>query len=286
MGCLGSKPSQPEKKEFSAIGDEKKANGFEYMNGKPRRSIDQVQITQQYLIHQHQSNLNTNQLKQLETNNRRFNGNTNKTEDSSSVRYTQQSISDTTNIPSSDSGNGSATSNNLNFNTNINVGNNKSKNAYVAIFDYVARTDQDLSFKKGDILYIKEEDKLSNGWWFGLLKSTEGGKKSNGYIPSQYVAELGSLEAQSWYFGSTKRMEAEKLLMLDANRHGSFLIRVSDGNNHAYSLSVRDNETVKHYRIRLSDDGLYFYITKRVPFGTLNDLVSLAFFAFAFFLLL
>lgn len=154
------------------------------------------------------------------------------------------------------------------------------KNAYIALFDYLARTPEDLSFKKGDIMYIDEQDKKSDGWWLARLRSNSNqfgqadDKIKSGFIPSQFVAELDSLESEPWYFGHTKRMEAEKLLMLDQNQNGSFLIRMSDGNNHAYSLSVRDGDSVKHYRIRRSEeDGLY-YITKRVTFKSLSDLVK------------
>ena len=285
MGCLGTKPSKPEK--FSSIGDDKKAAGFEYLNGngnnnKMRRSLDQVQIQQHLQLQQHQARLNNTQIKNALENRR---NNANAKEDNSSIRQAISETGTSTNIPSSDSGNGSATSNNLNFNNNIINNSSKNKNSYVAIFDYVARTNEDLSFKKGDILYINDENKLSNGWWWGRLKTADSGnhqQKVSGYIPSQYVAEIDSLESQAWYFGATKRMEAEKVLMLNSNEHGSFLIRISDGNNHAYSLSVRDNESVKHYRIRLSDDGLYYYITKRVPFATLSELVREIRFGFNF----
>ena len=251
MGCLGSTPSKPN--SFTEL---EKKNDFDYINKngiKARQSADQ-QI--QLQLAAHQARINSNQIK-LAVN---------------SKNHTDE------NTTSSDSGTGSATSNNLNFaQANQTQNNNnppKTNNAYIAIFDYVARTKDDLSFKKGDILYVSEVDKLLNGWWWARLKSTEALAKTEGYIPSKYVAGIGSLESQAWYFGTTKRMEAEKLLMLDLNAHGSFLIRISDGNNHAYSLSVRDHDSVKHYRIRLSEDGVYFYITKRVPFATLSELVS------------
>ena len=40
-----------------------------------------------------------------------------------------------------------------------------------------------------------------------------------------------------------------------------------------YSLSVRDGDNVKHYRIRKLDNGGY-YITTRAPFPSLNELVK------------
>ena len=55
---------------------------------------------------------------------------------------------------------------------------------------------------------------------------------------------------------------------------GTFLIRKAEtaptGN---LSLSVRDGETVRHYRIRKLDNGGYF-IAARAPFHTLHDLVA------------
>ena len=53
-----------------------------------------------------------------------------------------------------------------------------------------------------------------------------------------------------WYFGKIKRIEAEKKLLLQQNEHGAFLIRDSESRRNDYSLSVRDGDTVKHYRIR------------------------------------
>jgi hypothetical protein len=58
-----------------------------------------------------------------------------------------------------------------------------------------------------------------------------------------------------WYFGKIKRIEAEKKLLLPENEHGAFLIRDSESRRNDYSLSVRDGDTVKHYRIRQLDDG-------------------------------
>ncbi len=53
-----------------------------------------------------------------------------------------------------------------------------------------------------------------------------------------------------WYFGKNKRLEAEKKLLMPQNEHGTFLIRDSESRKNDYSLSVRDGDTVKHYRIR------------------------------------
>ena len=61
---------------------------------------------------------------------------------------------------------------------------------YVGKYDYDSRTDDDLSFKKGDLMYIISTDE--GDWWFARSKDT--GKE--GYIPSNYVAEWKSLDAE------------------------------------------------------------------------------------------
>ena len=68
-------------------------------------------------------------------------------------------------------------------------------------------------------------------------------------------------------------MEAEKKLLLAQNEHGAFLIRDSESRRNDYSLSVRDGDTVKHYRIRQLDEG-GFFIARRTTFRTLQELVD------------
>ena len=76
-----------------------------------------------------------------------------------------------------------------------------------------------------------------------------------------------------WYFGKIKRIEAEKKLLIAQNEHGAFLIRDSESRRNDYSLSVRDGDTVKHYRIRQLDEG-GFFIARRTTFRTLQELVD------------
>merc|ERR1719461_1335434 len=138
---------------------------------------------------------------------------------------------------------------------------------FVALYDYDARTDEDLSFKKGDLLEILND--TQGDWWFARCRST----KQEGYIPSNYVAKQKSIEAEPWYFGKIKRMEAEKKLLAPQNEHGAYLIRDSESRQNDYSLSVRDGDTVKHYRIRPLDHG-GFFIARRTTFRTLQELVE------------
>ena len=69
-------------------------------------------------------------------------------------------------------------------------GSQPSGKVFVALYDYDARTDEDLSFKKGEHLEIIND--TQGDWWFARSKTT----KQEGYIPSNYVAKLKSIEAE------------------------------------------------------------------------------------------
>ena len=70
------------------------------------------------------------------------------------------------------------------------VGHQNSK-TFVALYDYDARTDEDLSFKKGEHLDILND--TQGDWWYARSKTT----RLEGYIPSNYVARLKSIEAEA-----------------------------------------------------------------------------------------
>ena len=64
-------------------------------------------------------------------------------------------------------------------------------NLVKALYDYQARTNDDLSFNKGDHLHVL--DKSDGDWWRAQLASDP---SKNGYIPSNYVAAVQSIEAE------------------------------------------------------------------------------------------
>ena len=61
--------------------------------------------------------------------------------------------------------------------------------------------------------------------------------------------------------------------MSDPNNNGSFLIRESESSPNSYALSVRDQGTVRHYKIKNLDAGGYF-ISKNHEFNTVQTLVE------------
>lgn len=70
------------------------------------------------------------------------------------------------------------------------AGTSSNAKIFVALYDYDARTDEDLSFRKGEHLEILND--TQGDWWLARSKAT----KQEGYIPSNYVAKLKSIEAE------------------------------------------------------------------------------------------
>lgn len=63
---------------------------------------------------------------------------------------------------------------------------------YVALYDYAARTEEDLSFHAGDKL---EPLNKNDDWWYARgVTGISANKK--GYIPANYVAPVESLDAE------------------------------------------------------------------------------------------
>ncbi|PIK62269.1 hypothetical protein BSL78_00792 [Apostichopus japonicus] len=58
-----------------------------------------------------------------------------------------------------------------------------------ALFDYNARTEGDLTFRKGETLHIVDD---SGDWWVAKSLTTN----HEGYIPSNYVAPIKSMDAE------------------------------------------------------------------------------------------
>ncbi|NXH10382.1 BLK kinase, partial [Bucco capensis] len=141
----------------------------------------------------------------------------------------------------------------------------------VALYDLPASSERDLQLLKGDKLQVLSKE---GDWW--LAKSLSSGRK--GYIPSNFVAQVDSLEEEKWYFKTLSRKDAERLLLSPGNKVGSFLIRESETSKGCYSLSVRDSDSargdiIKHYRVR-SLDGGGCYISPRLSFCSLPELIQ------------
>ncbi|XP_054840553.1 tyrosine-protein kinase Lyn isoform X3 [Eublepharis macularius] len=141
----------------------------------------------------------------------------------------------------------------------------------VALYAYDGLHEDDLSFKKGEKITVLEEH---GEWWKAKSLLT----KKEGFIPSNYVAKVNTLETEEWFFKDITRKDAERQLLAPGNSPGSFLIRESETLKGSYSLSIRDSDNqhgdvVKHYKIRSLDNGGY-YISPRITFPSISDMIK------------
>lgn len=126
---------------------------------------------------------------------------------------------------------------------------------------------------QGDRLIIIDDSDAD--WW----RARHSVSNRQGFIPRNYVAAEKSVESEDWFFGRISRKDAEKMLMMETNPRGTFLIRHREQTQAGgYSLSIKDFESskgdhVKHYKIKTLDQG-GFYVTTKMTFSSLQQLVA------------
>ncbi|CAH0390780.1 unnamed protein product [Bemisia tabaci] len=135
---------------------------------------------------------------------------------------------------------------------------------FVALYDFQAGGENQLSLKKGEQVRILSYNK--SGEWCEAHSSPG----QVGWVPSNYVTPVNSLEKHSWYHGPISRNAAEYLLSSGIN--GSFLVRESESSPGQRSISLRYEGRVYHYRINEDTDGKVF-VTAESKFNTLAELV-------------
>ncbi|XP_070765844.1 tyrosine-protein kinase Srms isoform X3 [Enoplosus armatus] len=139
---------------------------------------------------------------------------------------------------------------------------------YAALFDFEARSDDELTVREGDKLSVIEK----RGEYVLAKKLT--GSLESGLIPANYVALLQDEFAKhKWYYGNINRVKAEKLLLASQNKDGSFLVRISESHSDEYTISARSEGKVYHFRIQRSSIGAYF-VSDKISFATLGELIS------------
>ncbi|XP_028817198.1 tyrosine-protein kinase ABL2 isoform X2 [Denticeps clupeoides] len=136
-------------------------------------------------------------------------------------------------------------------------------NLFVALYDFVASGDNTLSITKGEKLRVLGYNQ--NGEWSEVRS-----KNGQGWVPSNYITPVNSLEKHSWYHGPVSRSAAEYLLSSLIN--GSFLVRESESSPGQLSISLRYEGRVYHYRINTASDAKV-YVTSESRFSTLAELV-------------
>uniref|UniRef100_A0A5S6QHG0 Sex muscle abnormal protein 5 n=1 Tax=Trichuris muris TaxID=70415 RepID=A0A5S6QHG0_TRIMR len=126
--------------------------------------------------------------------------------------------------------------------------------------DFQATASDELSFKKGNILKVLNKDEDPN-WYKAELDGREG------YVPSNYI----KMRDHRWYYGRICRANAEVLLKKQSH-DGAFLIRESESCPGDFSLSVKFQDGVQHFKVLRDGSGKYFLWV--VKFESLNELVN------------
>ncbi|KAK6760449.1 hypothetical protein RB195_021789 [Necator americanus] len=147
---------------------------------------------------------------------------------------------------------------------------------FITLYDFHGVGEEQLSIRKGDMVRVIGYNKAGE-WCEARLAATRQSDLASqkrigqiGWVPSSYIAPLNSLDKHSWYHGKVSRSESEYILGSGIN--GSFLVRESETSIGQYSISVRNDGRVYHYRINV-DANDRLYITQDAKFKTLGELV-------------
>lgn len=124
-------------------------------------------------------------------------------------------------------------------------------------FDFTATADDEMSFKKGDVIKILG----TKDNWF---KAERHGLQ--GFVPRNYI----TLDIPSWYQEDMSRRASESTLM--PKPIGSFIIRGSQSSPGNFSISVRHEADVQHFKVLQDTRGQYYLWTEK--FSSLNELVD------------
>lgn len=130
----------------------------------------------------------------------------------------------------------------------------------VAKHDFNASAQDELSFKRGDILKII--NMVDDDCWY---KAELNGHE--GLIPCNYI----EMKEHNWYYGRITRADAEKLLKSN-EQDGAFLVRVSESSPGDFSLSVKCADQVQHFKVLRDQNGKFFLWCQK--FDSLNALIE------------
>uniref|UniRef100_A0A8C1NSB6 Osteoclast-stimulating factor 1 n=1 Tax=Cyprinus carpio TaxID=7962 RepID=A0A8C1NSB6_CYPCA len=124
-------------------------------------------------------------------------------------------------------------------------------------YDFSATAEDELSFRKGDTIKILG---TNDDWFRAEINGMEG------FVPRNYI----SIHFPSWYQENTSRQSAQEELMYQPV--GSFLIRGSQSSPGEFSISVRHENDVQHFKVMRDRHGEYYLWSE--TFSSLNRLVE------------
>lgn len=124
-------------------------------------------------------------------------------------------------------------------------------------YDFTATADDELSFKKGDILKILSPQ---DEWFKAEMNGQEG------FVPQNYI----EIHTPRWFQEDASRNNAEELLR---NKDvGHFVIRGCQSSPGDFSISVKHESDVQHFKVMRDNKGQYFLWSEK--FTSLNKLVE------------
>lgn len=124
-------------------------------------------------------------------------------------------------------------------------------------YDFTATADDELSFKKGDILKILSPQ---DEWFKAEMNGQEG------FVPQNYI----EIQTPRWFQENASRNNAEELLR---NKDvGDFVIRGCQSSPGDFSISVKHECDVQHFKVMKDKKGQYFLWSEK--FTSLNKLVE------------
>lgn len=124
-------------------------------------------------------------------------------------------------------------------------------------YEFTASADDELSFRKGDILKILSSQEE---WYKAEMNGHEG------FIPKNYI----EMQTPSWFQENASRNAAEEFLR--CKDVGDFMIRGSQSSPGDFSISVKHESDVQHFKVMSDNRGQYFLWSEK--FTSLNKLVE------------
>ncbi|VDN05552.1 unnamed protein product [Thelazia callipaeda] len=156
----------------------------------------------------------------------------------------------------------------------------------LAEHDFNATAEDELSFRKNQILKVLNKDEDPH-WYKAELDGHEG------FIPSNYIKmnehdwsvlsrsfdfifllcyKMMCHDGVKTYLGKISRADAESLLLRSGNCDGAFLVRQSESSPGDFSISVRFQDSVQHFKVLRDNNGKYYLWV--VKFNSINELIA------------
>jgi growth factor receptor-binding protein 2 len=128
------------------------------------------------------------------------------------------------------------------------------------LHNFEAKADDELTFKKGDVIKVLDStDSDESGWWRAENESREG------VVPASYLQLL----PVTWYERTYTRKNAEDFL--EEKPAGHFVVRDQAKSKEDFSLSVKIEGDIQHFKIMRDGGGKYFIW--EVKFNSVNALI-------------